>query len=145
MKNRMKKLSASKVSLIIIAVTLIAFAPSCKKSSTNTNTIFTGNYYGTLVTGFYSEADTIVITAGSTSSDVVLNTRTGRGSTYTIYGTVSGSTLNIASQQVTVASLGTTYTVHGSGGLKNTTLSISYVFVSPSLATTNLTFNGTRN
>lgn len=144
MKARTKKLSASMLSLIITGIALIIFVISCSKSDNkNNNANFTGTYYGALVTGLYSEADTIVITASS-SSAVVMKTRTGRGSAYTINGTVNGSALNIASQSVVIPSSEATYTVSGTGSLTNSSLVIHYAFVSAANATTNLTFSSIR-
>ena len=130
--------------LIIIGVVLIAFTTSCSKSkSDNNNANFSGTYYGALASGLYSEADTIVITASS-SSAITMKTRTGQGSAYIINGTVNGSALNIASQSVVIPSLEATYTVSGTGNLTNSNLVIHYAFVSTSNATTNFTFTGIR-
>ena len=130
--------------LIIIGVVLIAFTTSCSKSKSDNNANFSGTFYGALASGLYSEADTIVIT-NSSSSAIVMKTRTGRGSTYTINGTVNGSALNIASQSVYIPSSEATYTVSGSGNLTdNSNLVIHYAFVSTANATTNLTFTGIR-
>ncbi len=143
MKNQMTKLSLATVSVIIITVSLITFGMSCKKSSDNAN--FTGTYTGTLVTGLFSEGDTVIISAGSTSSSVVMQSKTARGSTYTIEGTVTGSSLNIPSQQVYVSSLAATYTTTGSGSINNSALVINYTFTSTGGTSTNFVFNGTKN
>ena len=142
MKNKMMKLSAYTISLIIIAVMLVAFGSSCKKTSDNAS--FTGTYYGTLGTGLYSEADTVIITTGTTSTSVVMVSKTSRGSIYTINGTVSGSQLNIPSQQVYIASSAATYTTSGSGTLTNSKLVINYVFTSTSGTSNSLTFTGAK-
>ncbi len=141
MKTRKKRLSVITLCLIIIGVVLIAFTTSCSKSKSDNNANFSGTYYGALATGLYSEADTIAI-PGTTSSSIVMNTRTGRGSIYSIHGTINGNALTIASQSVTIPSQETTYTVSGTGTLTNSTLVIHYAFVSSSNATTNLTFTG---
>ena len=132
------KLSMATFSLILITIGLITLT-SCGKSSSN-NVNFNGTYYGTLiVSGVITEADTIVITSGSTSSSVVMNSKTSRGSSYTVNGTVSGNTLNVPSQQVYVASLSTTYTVTGSGSLVGSTLKVN-----ESWSGNSLNFTGTR-
>ena len=142
MKTRKKRLSVLMLYLIIIGVVLIAFTTSCSKSKgDNNNANFSGTYYGALATGLYSEADTIAIPA-TTSSSIVMNTRTGRGSIYSIHGTINGNALTIASQSVTIPTQEATYTVSGTGILTNSTLVIHYAFVSSSNATTNLIFTG---
>ena len=139
MKNTIQKLSVTRVSLIIVAITLIIFASSCSKSSTS-NADFTGTYYGTLiVSGVITESDTIVITNGSTSSSIVMFSKTSRGSTYTVNGTVSGNLLNVPSQSVYVAALTTTYAVNGTGSLNGTSLSINETWSGNALS-----FNGTK-
>lgn len=144
MKTRKKRLSVIMLCLIIIGVVLIAFTTSCSKSKSDINNAnFSGTYYGGLASGLYSEADTIVITASSFSA-IVMKTRTGLGSAYTINGTVNGSTLTIASQSVAIPSSEATYTVSGTGSLTNANLVIHYAFVSATNATTNLTFTGIR-
>jgi hypothetical protein len=141
MNSRIKKLQALKMSLIIIAIALISFATSCKKADSSVN--FTGTYYGTFSSWFYSESDTITIPASS-SSAVVINSMTGSGSLYSINATVSGSSLSIASQSVFVPSLNATYQVTGSGTLNNSTLVIDYVFVNSGNTTSDWTFTGTK-
>lgn len=141
MKIKSKKSPVFIIGTVVVAITMATFS-SCHKSDSNTS--FTGTYYGTLATGIISEADTITITAGNTSSDIVMNSKTDRGSTYTITGTVNGKQLNIPSQQVYVANLSATYTVTGSGSLDNSTLTINYAFESSSQSYTYLTFNGTK-
>lgn len=144
MKTHMKKSLVSMAALIIIATTLIVFGTTCSKSSNDVaNADFTGTFCGALVSGSYNEADTIIIPASSTSA-IVMNTRTGIGSTYTIYGTISGSTVNITSQPVFISSLNATYQVSGSGALSNANLVINYAFVNASNVTSHWTFTGTR-
>ncbi len=137
-----------RISLFVLAFALIAFAISCKKSSDNSGTdankVFVGNYYGTLVTGgTYTDADTMVITA-SGSSGIVMNSKTGRGSTYSITGNVSGNSITISSQSVYVASYGYSFTVSGSGTLSGTNLQVNMTFVSPTSVSTGLVFSGTK-
>jgi hypothetical protein len=139
MRNKILISSATGLSLMIIAVALVIYGSSCNKSSSNNNADFTGTYIGTLVTPLLTEGDTVIITAGSTSSAVVMYSKTARGSTYTINGTVSGTTLNIPSQLVYVASLNATYTTTGGGSLNGSTITINYSFSGNSL-----TFTGTK-
>lgn len=145
MKINITKLSGLKLGLIIITgAVLILLATSCSKSDSPSSTSFAGTYRGTLTTGLFSEADTIVITAGSGSS-VAMASKTGSGSTYNINGTTSGSTMTISSQSVYVANLSDTYTVSGTGTLSGSTLVINYVFVSSGGGSVNLTFTGTKS
>ena len=141
MKTTINKWRTSIVSLVI-AIGLIALATGCSKTGNNTS--FTGTYIGTLGMNLYTEPDTIAITAGSTSTAIVMASKTGTGSNYTINATTSGSTLNIPSQSVFVPSLNTTYTVTGSGTLNGSTIKITYVFVSSSNTTYNWSFSGTK-
>jgi len=139
MKKVIKNLSPAKICLIIATIALVTCGSSCKKSTETNSANFTGTYVGTLVASFVTEGDTVVITQGSTSGSVIMNSKTARGSTYTINGTVNGNSLNIPSQQVYVASLGSTYTTIGSGSLSGNTLTISYSF-----SGNGLTFTGTK-
>jgi len=138
----MKKLSAVKISLIITAIALIAFAASCSKSSSGIATVsFYGTYIGSLTYQTFTEADTISIPPNpGNPSIIVMNTKTGLGSTYTINGNVSGSSVTIASQSIAIS--GTTYTVTGSGFLSGSNLVIDYVFVSANKTTYDWDFNG---
>jgi hypothetical protein len=138
MKKMIKSWSVQSICMIAITIALVTLEYSCKKTETN-NTDFTGTYVGTLVTPYLSEGDTVIVSAGSSAAQVVMVSHTARGSVYTINGTVSGTTLNIPSQQVYVASMGSTYTTTGGGGLSGTTLTINYSF-----SGTNMTFTGAR-
>lgn len=124
----MKKISIIKLSWLIVATACILLATSCKKSG---STDFAGTYYGTLTMGFYSEADTVIVTNAGSTSNVSMVSHTQTGSSYTITGTTSGAKLNIPSQQVYDAALNTTYTVSGSGTLanNNNSILINYLFV----------------
>jgi hypothetical protein len=144
MKKNMHLLPGGLFSLVIILLGLITAINACKKSSDDNGNNFAGTYPGTISSGIYSEADTITIPSGS-SSTITMNTRTGIGSTYSISGTTSGNTVTIPSQSVTISNLGATYTVTGTGTLSNSTLVIHYSFVSASSVTTNWTFNGSKN
>jgi|GEM_PF-1261644 len=146
MNTRIDKLSAGRSRSIMIALALTTFAFACKKSNNDTKSNpstspVIGTYYGNLSVGSYVEPDTIVIQAGSGSS-VVMSSKTGTGSAYSINGTASGNTISITSQSVYVPSLNATYTVTGSGTLANSTMVINYVFVSSSHVSTNSTFTG---
>lgn len=128
----------------VMAIAFITFTMSCSKSSNNNNTnVFPGTYYGTITVGSYTEGDTIVIPASTTSS-VVLNSKTAMGSSYAINGTANGSALTIPSQSVYIASLNGTYTVVGTGNLSNSTLTLSWTFTSAANVTTNSSFTGTK-
>jgi len=131
---------------IVVAFAFIMLISSCKKSSSNdSNKAFIGTYYGTLTTsGIYTSADTIVITAGSSSSSIVMNSRTGAGSVYTIDGSVNDKNITISSQQVKVPSLSETFTVTGSGNLNGSALQLNMVFVNSSSTSYNLNFTGTK-
>jgi len=140
MINRLKKLSISLLSLVIACV-LIGFATGCSKSS---NPNFTGTYIGKASLGSYTEADTIIVTVGSNSSAIIMESKTGAGSTYVIDATTSGSSINIPSQSVYVNTLSTTYTTTGSGNLSGSTLNLNYLFVSPTNTSYNWSFSGTK-
>lgn len=130
----------------IIAIAFVTMlASSCKKSSSSNDAdALVGTYYGTLVTsGIYSSPDTIVITKSSNSS-IVMNSRTGAGSVYTVNGSVSGKNITMASQQVTVPSLSETFTVTGTGNLNGSTLQIDMVFVTSGSSSYNLSYTGTK-
>lgn len=127
--------------LAAFTLSLILFLVSCSKSSPVS---FVGTYYGTMAYSIYHEPDTIVITSGTNSSEIIMNSRTAAGSAYMIHGTISGSTFSIAPEIVFVSSQGASYTVTGSGSLNGNSLTINYAFRSSSLITTNWTFTGTR-
>ena len=126
---------------LVIAVALMGLASGCSKSG---NPDFTGTYIGTLSLGSYTEADTIIVAQGSSSSAIVMTSKTGAGSTYIINGTTSGSAVNIPSQSVYVNTLSTTYTTTGSGTLSGSTLTLNYLFVSPANTNYNWSFKGTK-
>ena len=144
METKLKEARSVKMVLLIMASALVIFTGSCKKTNSDVTNI-TGTYAGTLSESFYSEADTIVVTSGSTASTVVLVSHTGVGSTYSMNATVSGNSLTIPSQSVYVNSLNTTYTVTGGGSLTNTNhLALTYLFVSPSNVNYNWSFTGNK-
>ena len=132
------------VAIIAIAFASTMFASSCKKSSSSNDAdALVGTYYGTLVTqGVYTSDDTITITKSSSSS-IVMNSRTGAGSVYNVTGSVSGKNITIASQQVTVPSLSETFTVTGTGNLSGSTLALSMTFVTGG-STYDLSYSGTK-
>jgi hypothetical protein len=140
-----KRNTFSAAAIIAIAFTFTMLASSCKKSSSSDDAdALVGTYYGTLITSsVYSSPDTITITKSSSSS-IVMNSRTGAGSVYTVNGSVSGKNITIASQQVTVPSLSETFTVTGSGNLSGSTLALNMVFVTSGSSTYNLSFSGTK-
>ncbi len=140
--KKMKNMWRSGTILIIVTGLLVTFAVSCKKSDTEKIT-FTGTYYGTLTMGFYSEADTISIVAGSSTS-VEMTSQTEAGSTFTLNGTVDGTDLTIPEQSVYDSHLNETYTVSGTGTLDNQTgsLIINYKYVTSSSSIYYWQFNG---
>lgn len=141
--KKMKNIWGSGAILIIVTSLLVTFAVSCKKSDSEKIT-FTGTYFGTLTMGFYSEADTIAISAGSTSTAVVMTSQTEAGSTFTLNGTVDGTNLTIPEQSVYDSHLNETYTVSGTGTLDNQTgsLIINYKYVTSSSSIYYWQFNG---
>jgi len=144
---RIRKSFKAIFSSAIIAFAFIMIISSCKKSSSssNSNSAFIGTYYGTLTTsGIYTSADTIVITAGSNSSSIVMNSRTAAGSVYNVNASVNDKSITMSSQQVTVPSLSETFTVTGTGNLNGSTLQLNMVFVNASLVSYNLNFTGTK-
>jgi hypothetical protein len=78
------------------------------------------------------------------SSSVVMVSKTSRGSTYTIAGTVNGSSLSIPSQSIYVPSLSMNFTVSGSGSLNGSTLTTNQIWVSPSQTSYHYNFTGTK-
>jgi len=143
---RIRKSFKAIFSSAIIAFAFIMVISSCKKSSSsNSNSAFIGTYYGTLTTsGIYTSADTIVITAGSNSSSIVMNSRTAAGSVYNVNASVNDKSITMSSQQVTVPSLSETFTVTGTGNLNGSTLQLNMVFVNASSVSYNLNFTGTK-
>ena len=109
---------------------LILFIASCSKSSTSPgNANFAGTYNGNILISGISTADTITIPASSTST-IVMNSRTATGSNYSISATVSGTTLTILTSppQTITTGLGS-YTATGNGTLINSdSLVINYSF-----------------
>ena len=133
------KATSSFALLFVVGIILVVFATSCSKSSTTTPS-FIGTYYGK-IGGSLGNGDTIIITAGGSSSSVVMVSRTSIGSVYTIDGTVSGTALTIPLQAYTYYTA--TDTVQGSGTLSGSTLSINFIFSNAS-GVNNLNFLGTR-
>src|ERR1019366_853160 len=89
MKKQNNKVFTAACGIILVAVVLITFAGSCSKS--NPNAVFIGTYYGTqTITGLSPSPDTMVMTAGSSSSAVIILSRGGAGGSVTI--TVTGGT-----------------------------------------------------
>jgi len=140
MKLNLKCTSFSGCRLLLFAIAIMAFS-ACSKSGSGSSVSFTGTYAGSLKYLAYSETDTISIPA-SNSSAIVMNTKTGLGSSYSINGTVSGSNVTITSQTISV--LGTTYTVTGNGTLTGSTLVINYVYVNSAKVSYDWQFTGTK-
>jgi hypothetical protein len=124
--------------LFSIAIVLAVFATSCSKSTSSPD--FIGTYYG-VIGGTGGNNDTIVITQGSSSSAILMASKTSIGSVYNINGTVSGSSLSIPLETFTLNA--TMDTVIGSGGLSGSTLTINYRFSNTS-GVNNYTFTGTK-
>jgi hypothetical protein len=152
MKRNVQKL-APRLNMAIAAIALTTLAGACSKSSNNNNTTTTttnanaaylGTFIGTHTDGTGTYADTMVITAGSSSSAIVMSSRTSTGSDYVINGAVSGNAMTIASQQVYISVYSTTYTVTGTGALSGSTLTTSTTYVSPANVTTHWAFTGTK-
>ncbi|MBS1689023.1 MAG: hypothetical protein JSS96_09880 [Bacteroidetes bacterium] len=95
---RIRKVFNITSGIIAVGFACIMLAGSCKKSSSSNDAdALVGTYYGTLVTsGIYSSADTVTITKSGNSS-IVINSRTGAGSVYTINGSVSNKNVTISS------------------------------------------------
>jgi hypothetical protein len=129
MKEKVTKAFASITGLSIVGLILIMFAASCSKT-TNPNAAFIGIYFGNETAGPNSYADTLTITAGSTSSAVILLAKTSLGSSYTINGTVSGTTLTLPYQTFNYYSMVDTLTT-GTGALTGSNLTINYTIKTP--------------
>ena len=143
MNTNLKRSFTGSTGLITIFMSVLSLATSCKKSDNNNSPSIPGTYYGSLTSGAYTEADTIVIPS-SGSSSIVMTSRTGTGSVYSINGTTSGASITIASQSVYIPSLSANYTVTGSGALASSTLTLNYAFKSAAGTTTNFVFTGTK-
>ena len=140
MKKQNNKVFAAASGIIVVAVVLITFAGSCSKS--NPNAVFLGTYYGTqTISGISPSADTLVMTAGSSSSAVIILSRGGTGGPMTVNGTVAGTTLTVPSQTIIVN--GGNATVNGTGALTGSTLTANWTQVQGGL-TFNVSYVGTK-
>src|ERR1019366_2321158 len=118
MKKQNNKVFTAACGIILVAVVLITFAGSCSKS--NPNAVFIGTYYGTqTITGLSPSPDTMVMTAGSSSSAVIILSRGGAGGSVTINATAAGNTLTVPTQTITVT--GGTSVISGTGALSGST------------------------
>lgn len=129
-------------SALAVAILMALFAASCSSSTTNANAAFLGTYYGNNVAGVTNIADTIVITSGLTSSSVILLSRTSLGASFTINGTVNGSTMTIPTQAITLYSA--VDTVSGTGSLNSNVLTINYTQKAPAGGSVNWAYTGTK-
>ena len=127
--------------LFAVALTIVLFATSCSKSTTNPNAAFVGTYDGHEVAGSYNYADTITVAAGSASNAVVLLAKTSIGTSYTFNGTVSGTVLTIPSQAFSYGA--NTDSISGTGILSSSQLTINYVIVT-SNGSPSWNFTGTK-
>jgi len=128
--------------LFLVALTMVLFATSCSKSTTNPNAPYIGTFIGTIGAGGVNFGDTMNITTGSTSSSVIMLSKLSNGTSYTLNGTVNGNTMTIASQTISIYS--GTDTVTGTGALASPALNINYAFVSSATGTINWSFSGTK-
>jgi len=151
MKRNLQKF-APRLNMVVAAIALTTLACACSKSSnnnnnnnnTNPNAAYLGTFIGSHTDGVGTYADTMVITAGSSSSAIIMSSRTSTGSDYVITGTVSGTSMAIASQPVYISVYATTYTVTGSGALSGSTLTTNTTYVSPTNVSTHWSFTGTK-
>jgi hypothetical protein len=137
MKNSFLKLSSLAFIIMVVAGSL-TFISSCSKSTPNPNAAFLGTYAGNL-SGGSNGPDTLVVSSGSSTSGVTILERKN-GATFT--GTVSGTTLNIPTQPVTVAL--NNYSGSGTGALSGNTLTINYTLTITGLGPVNYVFVGTK-
>ena len=135
MKNNIGRAFSFAFAAIIVGSLLITFVSSCKKDA---NAQFVGTYYGTRTLAGAAAADTIIITAGSTSTSVVINEKSSGSGSPALAGTVSGNNLTIPSQAVSFA--GNAGTVTGAGTLSGSALSVTYTEV---ITLTNTPISGT--
>jgi len=135
MKMTFLKLSSLAFIMMVVAGTLLTIS-SCSK--TDANAAFVGTYTGNTVTGGGSQADTVVITAGSAANAVIL---LERHNGVTLNGTVAGSTLTIPSQNATIS--GASVPFSGAGALSGNSLTVN---LTETLAGTpvNSVFTGTK-
>jgi hypothetical protein len=140
MKKQNNKVFAVACSIIAVAVVLITFAGSCSKS--NPNATFIGTYYGTqTISGLGTSPDTLVMTAGSSSSAVIILSRGGTGGSATINGTVAGTTLTVPTQTITVN--GGSAVVSGTGALNGSAFTANWTEVQGGI-TLNVTYTGNK-
>ena len=132
MKKTFLNLSSLAFGIFLIAGTI----SSCSK--TNPNAQFLGTYTGNYTTGAGTSPDTVVISAGSSSTAVVL---LEKKNAITLNGTVSSNTITIPSQNITIA--GGSYPTSGTGALSTNTLSVNLTTVVSGASLTS-NFTGTK-
>ena len=137
MKKTFSKFTPLAFGLLIVVGSLTTIS-SCSK--TNANAAFIGTFAGTTVTAGTgtSSPDTIIVSAGSSSTAVtLLEKKNGT----TLSGTVAGNTLTIPSQTIAIA--GGNYPVNGSGALSGSTLVINLTTIISGVNVNN-TFTGNK-
>ena len=117
MKQTFAKLTSLAI-VVIIAAGALSTISSCSK--TNPNAAFLGIYTGNYTTSVGSSPDTVTISAGSTSSSIVIIERVN---SITLNATVTANSITIPSQSITIA--GGSHTTSGAGSLTNGTLTIN--------------------
>ena len=117
MKQTFAKLTSMAIVVIIAAGTLSTIS-SCSK--TNPNAAFLGIYAGNYSNSGGSSPDTITISAGSTSTAIVI---IERKNSITLNGTINANTITIPSQNITI--IGGNYPTSGTGSLTSGTLTIA--------------------
>jgi hypothetical protein len=126
----------------VVAMLLSVLTISCSKHTVDADSAFIGVYTGTDTYSGTVNADTVTVAAGSTPGSVVMLSRAAQATSYTIYGTVAGSTLTVYAQSVNI--FGGTDSISGVGAVNDTMLTINYS-VSNAGVPVNLNFTGTRH
>ncbi len=125
--------------IVIICVMLVSAVSSCSK--TNANAEFLGTYTGTRTVSSIAAADTLIVTAGSNSTSIVITDKAANSTG--VNATVNSNTLTIPNQAININ--GAAGTISGSGGLGGSALSLNYTEIITATSTSYTgTFNGTR-
>ena len=141
MKNSNSNLFSFPLTTIVICAMLFSAVSSCSKTDANANAQFLGTYNGTRTISGTAAADTLIVTAGSNSTSIVITDKAPNSTG--VNATVNSNTITIPNQAININ--GAAGTISGSGGLGGSSLALTYteVVTATSTALTG-TFNGTK-
>jgi hypothetical protein len=138
-KNSNSKLFSFPLAAIIIGVVLFSSVSSCSK--TNANAEFLGTYTGTRTVSSIATADTLIVTAGSNSTSIVITDKAANSTG--VNATVNSNAITIPNQAININ--GAAGTISGTGGLGGSALSLNYTEIVTATSTSYTgTFNGTK-